>query len=60
MAGKINVVFEDGKLAFLKVIENLGYNHEAGEYYKIVEFAGRKILVKRPKSLELWRPVAPQ
>lgn len=56
MSGKINVVFEDGKLAFLKVVESLGYNHDAGAYCKIVEFEGREILVKRPKGLKLWRP----
>jgi hypothetical protein len=56
MSGKINVVFPDGKLAFCKVVENLGYNHDAGAYCKIVEFEGREMLVKRPRSLKLWRP----
>lgn len=56
MSGKINVVFEDGKLAFLKVVENLGYNHDARAYCKIVEFEGREMLVKRPQGLKLWRP----
>lgn len=56
MAGKINVVFEDGKLTFCKVIENLGYNHDAGAYCKMVEFEGREMLVKRPQGIKLWRP----
>lgn len=56
MAGKINVIFEDGKLGFCKVVESLGYNHDAGAYCKIVEHEGREILVKRPGGLKLWRP----
>jgi hypothetical protein len=56
MASKINVVFPDGKLAFCKVVENLGYNHDAGTYCKIVEFEGHEMLVKRPQGLKLWRP----
>lgn len=56
MAGKINVVFEDGTLHFLKVTESLGYNHDAGAYCKIVEYQGKEILVKRPQGMKLWRP----
>jgi hypothetical protein len=56
MSGKINVVFEDGKLAFCKVVESLGYNHDAGAYCKIVEHDGREMLVKCPRSMQLWRP----
>ena len=56
MAGKINVVFEDGTLHFLKVTESLGYNHDAGAYCKFVEYEGREILVKRPQGMKLWRP----
>jgi hypothetical protein len=56
VAGKINVVLPDGNLAFCKVIENLGYNHDAGAYCKIVELDGREVLVKRPQGLKLWRP----
>jgi hypothetical protein len=56
MAGKINVVLGDGRLAFCKVVENLGYNHDAGAYCKIVELEGREVLVKRPQGLKLWRP----
>lgn len=56
MAGKINVLFEDGSLAFLKVVENLGYNHDAGAYCKIVNYNGREILVKRFSGAKLWRP----
>lgn len=56
MSGKINVVFEDGKLAFLKVVENLGYDHDVGAYCKIVEHEGRQMLVKRQQGLKLWRP----
>lgn len=59
MAGKINVVFEDGTLAFLKVTENLGFNHDAGAYCKMVEHNGREILVKRPSGMKLWRPHTP-
>lgn len=55
MAGKINVVSDDGKLHFLKVIENLGYNHDFGTFAKIVEFDGREVVVKRPRGLKLWR-----
>ena len=56
MAGKINVVFEDGTLHFLKVTESLGYNHDAGAYCKFVEYEGKEILVKRPQGMKLWRP----
>jgi hypothetical protein len=56
MSGKINVVFEDGTLHFLKVTENLNYNHDAGAYCKMVEYEGREILVKRPQGMKLWRP----
>ena len=56
MSGKVNVVFEDGKLAFCKVVESMGYNHDLGAYAKIVEFEGREIVVKRPQGLKLWRP----
>lgn len=55
MSGKINVILEDGKLAFLKVVENLGYSHDAGAYCKIVEHEGREMLVKRPQGLKVWR-----
>ena len=55
MAGKINVVFEDGTLHFLRVTESLGYNHDAGAYCKMVEFEGREMLVKRPQGMKLWR-----
>jgi hypothetical protein len=56
MSGKINVVFEDGTLHFLKVTESLCYNHDAGAYCKMVEYEGREMLVKRPRSMKLWRP----
>lgn len=55
MAGKINVIREDGRLAFCKVVESLGYNHDAGAYCKIVELDGREVLVKRARGLKLWR-----
>ena len=53
VAGKINVVLPDGKLAFCKVIENLGYNHDANAYCKIVKLDNRKILIKQPQGLKL-------
>jgi hypothetical protein len=56
MARKINVFLEDGKLAFCKVVENLGYNQDAGAYCKIVEFEGREMLVKRKGLTKLWHP----
>ena len=56
MSGKINVILEDGKLAFCKVVESIGYNHDLGAYAKIVEFEGREMLVKRPRGMKLWRP----
>lgn len=56
MSGKINVLLEDGKLAFCKVTESLGYNHDAGAYCKFVEFEGREVLVKRQTGEKLWRP----
>ncbi|MGB6081407.1 MAG: hypothetical protein WBF99_18335 [Xanthobacteraceae bacterium] len=55
MSGKINVVFEDGSLHFLKVTESMGYNHDLGAWCKFVEFDGREIVVKRFKGQKLWR-----
>lgn len=56
MAGKINVLFEDGSLGFCKVVENLHYNHDAGAYCKIVAHEGREMLVKRRQGEKLWHP----
>lgn len=56
MSGKINVLLEDGGLAFCKVTENLGYNHDAGAYCKFVQYEGREMLVKRRTGERLWRP----
>lgn len=55
MAGKINVLLEDGSLAFCKVTESLGYNHDAGAYCKFVEHDGKEMLVKKNGG-KLWRP----
>lgn len=59
MSGKVNVVFEDGSLHFLRIVERLGYNHDLGAYCKFVEYEGREILVKRPKGLKIWRRYTP-
>ena len=56
MAGKINVLLEDGSLAFCKVVENLNYNHDAGAYCKIVSHDGKEVLVKRRSGEKLWKP----
>lgn len=55
MSGKINVVLEDGRLAFCKVVESLGYNHDLGAFCKVVELEGREVVVKRPRGMKLWR-----
>jgi len=56
MSGKINVRLEDGQLVFCKVVESLGYNHDAGAYCKIVQHEGREMLVKRFQGMKIWRP----
>lgn len=59
MSGKINVVFEDGSLRFLKVSESLGYNHDLGAWCKFVLFYNREILVKREKGSRTWHVHTP-
>lgn len=56
MAGKINVLLDDGSFAFCKVVENLNYNHDAGAYCKIVLLNEQETLVKRFTGEKLWRP----